>query len=151
MHGWSAGAAGGTLDRQAGWVLDTGTRRGFSTPAPWKRNQHLPDVRDSGIGTGGTHGTGLTGAFEILEARRTVGSCGADVSTPMFGGMDWTRGGRASRYIGCSHRPDVKDARDGRKGGVVPGDGNFTGSAEPGTGRGNGFALARPVHQHDCP
>ena len=77
---------------------DTGTRRGLSTPAPWKRNHRFPDVRDSGIGTGGTHGPGLTGASGIPEARQAVGRCGVDASTPMYGGMDWTHGGRVSRY-----------------------------------------------------
>ena len=65
---------------------------------PWKRNQRLLDVRDSGIGTGGTHGSGLTGAAWIPEACRSVGSGGVDASIPMSGGIDWTRGGRVSRY-----------------------------------------------------
>ena len=90
----------------SGWIgfrlpqrrSDTGTRRGLSTPAPWKRNHRLPDVRDSGPGTGGTHGPGLTGATGIPEGRRAVGRCGVDASTPMSGGMDWSRGGRVSRY-----------------------------------------------------
>ena len=77
---------------------DARTWRGLSTPAPWKRNQRLPDIRGSGISTGGTRGPGLTGTSGIQEARRTVGSDGVDASTPMSEGMDWTRGGRVSRY-----------------------------------------------------
>ena len=85
----------------SGWIgsglpqrwLDTGTRRGLSILAPWKRNHRLPDERDSGIGTGGTHGPGLTGGSGVPEALRVV-----DASTPMSRGMGWTCRIRVSRY-----------------------------------------------------
>ena len=71
---------------------DTGIQRGLLTPSPWKRNHRLPDVRDSGTGTGRTHGPELTGASGVPEARRVVGSCGVS------GGVDWTRGRRVRLY-----------------------------------------------------
>ena len=55
--------AGGTLDRQG-----AGIRRELSTPVTRKRNQQLPDTRDSGIGTGDTCGPGLTGVPGMQEA-----------------------------------------------------------------------------------
>ena len=42
---------------------------GLSTPAPWKRNQRLPDTRDSGIGTGGTRGGRVSRYSPIMDGQ----------------------------------------------------------------------------------
>ena len=108
---------------------DTGTQRGLSTRIPWKRNHRLPDVRDSGIGTGGTNGPGLIGESGVLKARWVVGSCGVDASTPMSGGMDWTCGRRVSRYSPIMDSQPLQSP-----------------TPEPGTGWGAGYAPVQPVH-----
>ena len=89
--------AGGTLDHQARWT-PAGRWRGLSTLAPWKRNQWLPDTRDSGIGTGEIRGPGLTGASGIPDARRMASSDGVVASTPMSEELNWACGGQVSRY-----------------------------------------------------
>ena len=176
-NGWILGRSAGVwtvrLDGFRTSTAPVGHRdtAGLSTPAPWKRNHRLPGARDSGIGTGGTHGPGLTGESGVPEPCRVVGSCGVDASTLMSGGMDWSRGRWVSRYSPIMDgQPSQSPPRMVRvdPGGVdplikTPGmgvKGELTspqGAGVPGTvispGRPN-LGLGRvpaSVYQHSCP
>ena len=49
---------------------------GWSTPAPRNRDRRLPEVKDSGIDTGGTYEPGMTRVSWVPEDRRFLISCG---------------------------------------------------------------------------
>ena len=82
----------------------------------------------------------------------------------MSEGMDWTRGGRVSRYSPIMDDQPSQSLSQGLKmhgmgekrvdfalGSWGAGDANFAGSAEPGTEWDTDFTPARLVHQHGCP
>ena len=78
--------------------LNAETQRGLSTPAPRSRDKWLPDIRDSGVGTGGTYGPGLTSESWVPDGRRLLRGRGVDASTPMPGGKDWPHERRVRQY-----------------------------------------------------
>ena len=65
-------------------------QREWSTPAPRNQDRRLPEVKDSGIDTGGTYGPGMTRVSWVPEDRQFLRSRGVDASTPMPGGKDST-------------------------------------------------------------
>ena len=88
-----------------------------------------------------------------------------DASTPMSGGMDWSREEQVSRYspimdgLPLQLPPRMlKTPGMGMKGELtspqeagLPRNGDVAGLAEPVTELDVVFAPARPVHQHGCP
>ena len=96
---------------------NAGIQRGLSTPASRIRYKLLPDVRDSGIDTGGSW---------VPDDRRLLESRGVGASTPMPGGKYWTHERRVSRYSPITDSDNAsspgwcgfaaKDAKDGNAG-----------------------------------